>query len=84
MGGWGWSNQCSTFFVADFVLFWRLFGNIIRNKICNINVQNEGGGRGERPFEQCSKKQTIWYCGASLNQMKYSEICYIATPGFES
>ena len=29
--------------------------------------KNEGGRGGQRPFEQCSKKQTIWYGRASLN-----------------
>ena len=28
--------------------------------------KNEGGG-GQRPFEQCSKKQTFWYGMASLS-----------------
>ena len=32
--------------------------------------KTRGGAGGQRPFEQCSKKQTKWYPGASLRNPK--------------
>ena len=37
--------------------------------------KNGGGRGGQRPFEQCSKKQTKWYPGVSLTCVQVSQLC---------
>ena len=49
--------------------------------------KNEGGGEGQRLFEQCSNKQTIWYGRASLtwlaNLLSFARLFYTDRYGEE-